>query len=294
MPGQGIQAALDLLKDNGGCVVLAKGTHLIENGLRIPSKVTLAGQGAGSILKLAEGKAGTLISADGDSLHDVVIRDLVVDGGASAGEMNDAKARNIAGIILVSMKPPDMKNIRLEHVTVRGCTNMGVHIKGADAVTVADCDISGNGGLVGKGAAFMHNLYVRRVSAAVIENNRLCHSPHGNGLNISYSSDLKVIHNVSSGNGFRGIRAAETKGLDITGNTADDNRTSGIVVNSEGNGCDGFQVKGNTARHNKASGVEIRAGANGTVTGNTCQANGGEPISDTHSQNVTIADNTVK
>jgi hypothetical protein len=50
-PGGTIQVALDSCAD-GGWVVLDKGVHVLSDTLRIPSNITLSGQGLGSILML--------------------------------------------------------------------------------------------------------------------------------------------------------------------------------------------------------------------------------------------------
>jgi hypothetical protein len=282
LPGESIQNALSQAQAMAGWVVLESGTHQVSAPLDIPSGVTLAGRGATTVLAyspaltqpLVDGSAPatSLISSSDDDLHDVTIRDLSIDCGAAPFELNDPHAPLVSAIWLVSLNPPDMQNLRLEHVSASHCTMMGAHIKGAQNLVVEGCDFSANGGAAAP--KYYHNLYIRRITHGVVSNSRLDDSPFGNGLNISYSRDVIASCNEASRNGFRGIRAAEVNTLQLVDNVTDRNGDCGLVANAEVSGCQNVTIERNTSQHNLNYGLQLRRVTNLSLGQNTLGSNG--------------------
>ena len=171
--GKSIQAVLDA-STNGGWVVLEKGVFVLPAPLRVPSGVTLAGQGTDTILildpKVTDDRAGaTIVNAD-ENLHDVILRDFVVEGGTTLRAPTNSTpgydyvsgtgsgavtfhpltkdpnqdrrqhsfsmAPSRAGIIFNAQNEWQMRNLRFEHLTVRNCTHDGVAVRGAAQVSV--------------------------------------------------------------------------------------------------------------------------------------------------------------
>lgn len=183
-PGESIQDALDKLKANGGgALSLAAGLYTPPATLRLPSGVTIAGTGLDCEIFLdpKSGHEAAIVNADPD-IHDVVIRDLVIEGGqepeASRDPNSDVGHRRIshgpirAGIVLQSDGKAVMRNLRFEHVTVRNCTYSAVELFGVEQAEIVNCDFSASGGMVPPGPEKNHNLKMNRVSRVAISGSR--------------------------------------------------------------------------------------------------------------------------
>ena len=287
-PGQPIQGALDACKP-GGWVVLAKGLHTLPNALKIPSNVTLAGQGIKTILFLDPEKTGAaltgaaLINASPD-LNNVTIRDLVIEGATSDRPPRDPNqdrrqrsyqmAPSRAGIAFLADYASQMSTIHFEHVTVRNCTHNGVAIRGAKNVVVEACDFSDNGSSVVPGPGLQHNLLITRSSACEVRNSRLDTSPWGCGIDLSHCQDVKLLSNEAARNALNGIRVTESQKVSVVNNLAEGNDQSGIRFFARMDGCRGIEVRDNLAQNNAGYGVEISHVEEGTVQNNRTLDNG--------------------
>ena len=121
-PGQSIQSSLDERAGaGGGWVILAKGLHTIAKPLRMPSGVTLAGEGKDSILFLDPKQTGPAIINASDDMHDITFRDFVVEGATvtrpSSDPNQDRRVRSYqnapsrAGIILSGQRDGQMRKV---------------------------------------------------------------------------------------------------------------------------------------------------------------------------------------
>ena len=275
-PGDSIQNAVDQLPGQGGVCRLLKGTHMIRESIALRTGMTLQGEGAGSVLKLAPDANVPLLVNATEDMHDVTIRNLVIDGGlqpeeqkygrehhAQRDKYKDIGRKQVFGILFTSYRKGPMKDIRLERVTITGCA-MGCHIKGAEGVTLTQCLFAGNGAI----EAFFHNVYLRRDKVVRIDHCVFRDSPTGNGFNGSYMEDVEVTNCLASGNHFRGIRFAETKGIVIRDCIARKNGNAGLIINSEKKGCRTFALIGNVSERNGANGIEIRSSGDGELKDN--------------------------
>jgi Right handed beta helix region/Alginate lyase len=240
-PGESIQDALDKLKVNGGGTLsLLPGLHTLPATLKLPSGVTIAGTGLDCELFL-DPKAGyeaAVANADPD-MHDVALRDLVIEGGeqpaASRDPNSDVGRRRLehgpirAGIVFQSDGKATMRNLRFEHVTIRNCTYNGVELFGAEDVEIANCDISGSGGMVPPGPGKNHNLKMNRVARVAISGSRFDDSMWGHGIAVIFGRDVTVRDCELARNQLDGLMIAESRGVVVDECLAEGNGGAGIA-----------------------------------------------------------------
>ncbi len=283
-PGESIQAALDAQASGGGWVVLAKGIHTLSQALRLPAGVTLAGEGRETILMLEAQRTGPAIVNGSDDLHDVTLRDFVLEGGTSSKTSTDPNSDRMtrsyhsavsrSGLALAAQRVGQMHNLRLEHVTVRHCTHNGVAIRGASQLTIVACDFSDNGAGVVPGPGLEHNLLITRAEGVVVRDSRLDDSPWGSGLDLSFSRDASVSNNEAARNTLYGLRATESENVRVNGNLAEGNDGGGIVFDALMAGSRLVDIRDNIARNNGAYGIEVDHASGGAVQANTVFDNG--------------------
>jgi len=285
-----IQAALDSCANSGGWVVLAKGLYTLPASLHIPSGVTLCGQGKQTILfldpKLNPGKTGTVMINATDDLHDVTLRDFVIEGGMTpkpktADPNQDRRERSYqmadsrAGINFLGLYPGQMKNIRLERVTVSNCTKNGVAILGASGVIIIGCDFSDNGGSVVPGPGIHHNLLLAHVQGAEITGSRMDTSPWGNGIAVTESYNIRITGNEMARNKLNGIYVADCEKVNLEHNLTEGNDANGLSLNTLINGNSGVSLKSNYTQLNGKQGISI-IGINGIVKNANILSNNGK------------------
>jgi len=246
-PGQSIQAALDSLAAAGGWVVLEKGLHTLKQSLRMPSGVTLSGQGGSTVLYFdpnapASNTAIAIVNA-GDDLHDVTLRDFLLEGSTLTKPPTDPNgdhrtrsyqhAPSREGVALAAQHPGQMRNLRFEHLTVRNCTHNGVAVRGASQVTVVACDFSDSGSAGVPGPGLEHNLLLTRVMGADVRDSRMDDSPWGSGIAVSMSRDVVISHNETARNARDGIEVADSQDVRIQDNLVEANDAGAIVFSCQ-------------------------------------------------------------
>jgi hypothetical protein len=285
-PGQSIQAALDA-QAGGGWVVLAKGLHRLSAPLRMPSGVTLAGEGQSTVLFLdpqaGAGNGGIAILNATPDLHDVTLRDFVIEGASrttpSTDPNSDRRIRSYqnapvrGGVLFAGLTTGQMKNLHFEHLTVRNCTHNGVAIRGASQVEVIASDFSGNGSSVVPGPGLQHNLLLTRVAGAEVRDSRFDDSLWGSGLDIGEGRDVSVSNSEFARNRLFGIHAVESQDIRLRGNLAEGNDGGGIAFESLMDGCRSIEVRENIVRNNGGPGINTN-GAAGLVERNATADNG--------------------
>ncbi|KAA6301644.1 MAG: hypothetical protein EZS26_002250 [Candidatus Ordinivivax streblomastigis] len=230
-PGKSIQKAID--SHPGKWIVLAKGVHVLKQALRLESHTTLSGQGKETILMLSpEIEDETIVNAS-KYMHDVTIRDLLIEGAKENAPYFDpqyerqkrayTQAKSRGGILFSADYDNQMKNIRLENLTVQGCTKSGVSIRGAAGVKVLNCDFSDNGGSVVPGAGFHHNLHLTHLSDSEIANSRFDDSLFGSGIDLSFGNNVAIVANEAARNKLSGIRCTENKDIRLQNNLTEGN-----------------------------------------------------------------------
>ena len=286
-PGDPIQPALDArAASDGGWVVLSKGVYTLPAALRIPSGITLAGQGRATVLFLDPKQTGPAIVNASPDLHDVTLRDFLLEGGASTQQGSDPNQdrrmrsyQNVptrAGILFNGARAGGMHNIRLEHVTVRHCTHQGVAIRGASQVLVAASHFDENGGSVVPGPGLQHNLLLTRVVGVMVTDSRMDRSPSGSGIDVSNSRDVTISSNELARNGPDGLHVTEGRNIRADGNLAEGNDGGGIVADALMDGNDGVAAKQNVCRNNGGPGLAVSGSRGAVVEANMQVDNGGK------------------
>jgi parallel beta-helix repeat protein len=285
-PGQSLQKALDEASGTGRWVVAAKGLHTLPGTLRIPSDVTLAGEGLASILFLdpAAGLRDAVVNAT-DDLKDVTLRDFVIEGAVNVNPASDPNSTrsfrngaNRGAIMFLGQKDEQMKNISFIHLTVRNCTYNGVFVSGAAGVTVEGCDFNENGSGVVPGPQLQHNLLLTHSTHITVKDSRLVTSPYGSGIYMSHCSDVSVTNNEIARNAFFGIGIAESDNISISGNLIEANDRSGIMMEFFDKGSENITIRKNQIQYNTGFAIESYVTRNCLAKDNVCEGNGTDKV----------------
>lgn len=280
--GESIQEALDKAASQNGWVIATAGIHKLPTTLKIPSGVTLSGEGLSTVLFLdpASGVRDAIVNASND-MHDVILCDLVVEGANDPDPGSDPNSRrsyrssgNRGGIIFLGQHEGQMKNITLRNVTVRNCTYNGVFISGASNLNVICCDFNENGASVVPGPRLQHNLLLTHCSNIGITDSRMDTSPHGCGIALTNCTDATVTNSELVRNAWFGLLVTESKNITISGNLVEANDQSGIMIQYLYNGSENVSVSKNLIHYNNGFGVESYAGKNIKVAENKYAGNG--------------------
>jgi parallel beta-helix repeat protein len=283
-PGKSLQEALDFAAGKKVTVIAKAGVHKLPATLKIPSGTTLAGEGIESILFLdpASGLRDAVVNAEPD-LHDVTIRDLVIEGGLQTEIHSDPNSTrsfrsgaNRGGIMFLGLKEGQMKNITLTNLTVRNCTYNGVFISGSENVTITSCDLNENGSNVVPGPKLQHNLLITHSSKIIVKDSRLDTSPYGSGIALGHCRDAAVINCEIARNAWYGILISESGNISVTGNLVEGNDRSGVMAEFLSKGSENVTIKGNTVQYNDGFGLEVYSGKNIKADGNHYTGNGNE------------------
>lgn len=281
-PGQSIQQAMQTAAGSGRWVIIKTGIHTIAASLRIPAGVTLCGEGLGSIIFLdpASGMRDAIINAD-DDMHDVTIRDLVVEGAVKTDPGTDPNsgrsyrnASNRGGIIFRALKDGQMKNINFINLTVQNCTYNGVFISGATGIDITRCDFNENGSSVIPGPKLQHNLLLSHCTNVTIKDSRMDTSPYGSGIALQHSGNVTVTNCEIARNAYYGVLLTECKNATLTSNLIEANDRSGVMMEFLQQGSENVTVTNNLLQFNAGYGVEANAAKKYKVINNKYEGNG--------------------
>ena len=295
-PGDSIQRALETAAKSGKTVLLKTGVHKFSATLKIPSNVTIMGEGDSTILFLdpASGNREAMVNADVD-LHDVTIRDLVIECNTRTdipSDPNSARSYrggyNRGGIIFRGLEDGMMKNINLVNVTVRNATYNGVFISGATKIKIEKVDLNENGVSVPPGAKLNHNLLLTHCSDVDISDSRMATSPLGAGLAMEHCRNVKVTNCEIARNGYYGVLLSESSDIKIVQNLIEANDRSGIMIEFLQNGCEKVTLGYNLVQYNNGYGVEAYAVKNFQSGKNNYAGNGKDKVQEKVSSGKTI------
>ena len=276
-PGQSIQAALDA----GRNIVLKAGLYSLPHTLKIPSNITLTGEGLSTILFLdpASGEREAMINATPD-LHDVSIESLVIECANRSDPGTDPNAYrsfkggyNRGGILFRAEHEGQMKNIHLTNITIRNGTYSGISISGARTISITSCDLSENGAGVPPGPSLTHNLLLAHCSDAKIADARLVNSPNGSGISLDHCNDIVVSYCEIARNGYFGALVAESKNVTFANNLIEANDRSGILAEYLDKGNDHIYIHDNRIQYNNGYGIESYASPT-DLSNNQLEGNG--------------------
>ena len=289
-PGQSIQAALDQVAGNNGWVIATAGVHKLPATLKIPSGVTLSGEGLGTLLMLdpASGLRDAIVNAT-DDLHDITICDLVIEGAPDSDPGSDPNSKrsyrsnyNRGGILFLGKQDGAMKNLTFRNLTVRNCTFNGVFITGAEKLELICCDITENGASVPSGARQLHNLLLSHCSAVTISDSRFDTSPQGCGIALTSCMDAKVNNCELARNGWYGMLLTESSNISISGNLIEANDFEGVMMQYLYAGSENIIISNNLIHYNQGYGITSYAGKNIKTVNNTFAGNGTNLKSNEH------------
>lgn len=262
-PGESIQDALDKLKSKGGGTLsLESGVHTLPATLKLPSGVTIAGTGLDCELFLDPMKGAgeaAMINAEPD-MHDVVLRDFVIEGGQTAAPSHDpngdVQRRRLmygpirAGIVFQGDGQMLQRNLKFEHITVRHCTSNAVALFGVEQVDIANCDFSGSGGMVPPGHGKNHNLKMNHVSRVTIGGSRFADSMWGHGVAVIFGRDVSIRDCEITRNELDGVMIAESLHVEVEGCLAEGNGGAGIAQETWMDPNQDVVVRDNVLRNN--------------------------------------------
>ncbi|MEO6917106.1 MAG: right-handed parallel beta-helix repeat-containing protein, partial [Chitinophagaceae bacterium] len=280
--GESIQKALDQAAGKNRVVLAKAGLHTLPGTLRFPSGVTLSGEGVSTVLWVdpASGERDAIVNAAPD-LHDITIRDLVVEGSVKIDRGTDPNSSrsfknegNRGGIIFRANVDGEMKKLHFVNLTVRNCTYNGVFIAGAASMEFNSCDFDENGSSVIPGPKLQHNLLLSHCEDITVTNSRFDTSPYGAGISLIHCSRVKISGSEIARNAYYGVQIAESKHISITGCLVEANDRSGIMMEYLYFGNKEVNISHNTIWFNGGFAVETYAGKNINVYGNLTKLNG--------------------
>lgn len=282
-PGQPLQVVLDEAAAKHGWVVATSGLHKLPASLKIPSGVTLSGEGLSTILLLdPAGGRDALVNA-ADDLHDVTICDLVIEGAPDPDPGSDPNSKrsyrgnyNRGGILFLGKEEGSLKNITFRNLTVRNCTYDGIFVTGAQDLTVAGCDLTENGVSVPPGARQLHNLHLLHCSNVNISDSRMDTSPLGCGIALTNCADVAVDHCETARNGWYGILISESKNIKITGSLVEANDSEGIMIQYLFAGSKNVSIENTLMQYNAGFGICSYGGENIKTVQNIYAGNGSD------------------
>lgn len=281
-PGESIQKVLDENAGTNRTILLKAGIHKLPFSLKIPSGITVAGEGLNTVLFLDPASDNREAIVNGsDDLHNVTISNLVVEGSLRTEIHSDPNSTrsyrggyNRGGILFRSLSGALMKNINLVNLTIQNCTYNGVFISGASTVNITRCNFTENGVSVAPGARLLHNLLLTHCSDLTVNDSRLVTSPLGAGLALEDCSNGRITNCEIARNGYHGIAVSESKDIQISGNLIEANDRSGMIAEYFYNGSEGISVMDNIIQFNARYGLESYATKNLKVERNMYAGNG--------------------
>lgn len=281
-PGEPVQPALDSAAGTGRWVVLEKGVHKIPTALKLPSGVTLAGEGSASVLFLdpASGERDAVVNAT-DDLHDVTLRNFLIEGAPFTETPTDPNSArsfqnkwNRGGILLRAGQVNRMHDLHFVNLTVRHCTYNGISISGARNLEFSGCNLNENGAGVVPGPKLQHNLLITHSAHISITGSRLDTSPDGSGIALGDCDSATITGNELARNGLDGITLSECREVAIRDNLLEGNNENGIRAERLHAGSEKVQVASNQIRFNGTHALEASGVRPLSISGNSCEGNG--------------------
>jgi nitrous oxidase accessory protein NosD len=147
-----------------------------------------------------------------------------------------------------------LRNVRLEHVTIRNCTYSGFELFGAEDVEVVNCDISSSGGMVPPGPGKNHNLKMNRVARAAISGSRFDDSMWGHGVAVIFGRDVTIRDCEMARNQLDGVMIAESHQVTVEGCLLEGNGGAGIAQETWMDRNRDFAARTNILRNNVLAG----------------------------------------
>lgn len=264
----GLQARIDALAAAGGGVLqLGIGTYKIAASLNLKDKVSIHGcdPEATTIQATAGVATAVLLGASGDTVTDVTLRWLTIDGNRTVF------STNVSGIQITTGA-----RILIDGVRIEDTRNVGIALSATPDVTIRDCYLfqCGKGGTVAHGiSATAGSDRCHIIGNTIIKNGEL--GDTGFGIRLDDCDDCKIERNYVE-QAIAASTASDDVSLEPIGWTSTSLRTkcvdnTAIRGGDNGISCSGPEavISGNTVVESCHTGIAIAATAvNSTVTGN--------------------------
>jgi len=258
----------------GGVIQLQAGMYQLHQALIVPDNTTLSGVGHDTILQ-----------ATGDQFFDHVLKNIHSDHPQAAGihhivlnhlTVIGQRTVRLNCIQLVGSEAQRSSDITLQNVITHDCGRHGIHIKGANNVTMANIVSHHNGVNVDHD----HNIYLLRVTGATLSHIKT-YQAAGNGLSSTRLVDANISQITSIDNGRRGIRFGAGRAIYLNGCTVSRNglhlnhQADGIVIVTDdyGNASADIAIQNCTITHNRDHGVWINNAKNIIMKNNRIRHN---------------------
>lgn len=242
----------------GGIIRLTEGVYQLRQSLVIPDNTSLLGQSTKVILR-----------AKGKQFFDHLINNLHSDTPAAPGAHNVTLANltligkpevRLNCIQIVGDESDRSDQIVLRNITTHHCGRHGIHIKGANHVTLKHIVSHHNGINVDHD----HNIYLLRVTDAVLEN-ITTFAAAGNGLSSTLLKNAQIEQVRAVDNGRRGVRFGAGNNISLRDCTILrnglklDHQADGIVIVSDdyGNNSSNISISQCSIRRNRNYGVRV-------------------------------------
>ena len=266
-PGESLQDALDKAGEKGGWVLAKRGVHTLPETLRMPSGVTLSGEGNRTVLWLTpRAKGRDAMVAVSPDLQDVTLCDFMIDGASRKfDDFNNQAHRSLrnrqnrGGIMFHGDREGQIRNLSLSNVTVKNCTNNGIWITGARNVRIISCDLDENGAKVVPGPKLQHNLLLSHCSEVLLQDTRLDGSAYGGGIVVSKCRDVAVSACEIARNAYYGILVSESRMVSILQCLVEGNDRSGVMIEWLYHGSKNIRIENNRIQYNNGCGMEAYA-----------------------------------
>ncbi|GAB6012417.1 alginate lyase family protein [Viscerimonas tarda] len=278
-PGESVQEALNKAAGTGKWVVLKKGVHSLSESLVIPSNVTLAGEGRETIIHNGGGAVNRMLINEDENLHNVTIRDLLIEGSRNTVQIaidpNTDRINRLykgvprsTGIIFLSKKDGQMKDLVLQNITVQNASLNGIYISGAGNISIKSCDFTDNGSGIVPGPRHHHNVLLAHVIGARIEGSRFVASPMGCGISLDRDKNITILDCEMARNDWYGIKMIGSDNITVSGCLIEANSNGGFLAEYLGVVNSNIVVKNSTIQYNNGYGIESYATSNFRLAGN--------------------------
>ena len=212
----------------------------------------------------ASGKREAIVNGD-NNLHDVTIRDLVIECGLKTVPPSDPNSisyylqrwlqswwYSFSGLLKTVRL---FKNINLLNITVQNGTYNGVYITGASNVNIQGCDFNENEVSVPPGQKLLHNLLLTYCKKVKVKDCRLVTSPYASGVALDNCSDVSIFNSEIARNGYYGLLITGSKNVTATNNLIEGNDRTGVMIEFLQNGSENIDISNNTIQYNSGYAV---------------------------------------
>lgn len=247
--------ALAMLPDKGGQIVIQEGEYVYSGNMVISKdNVKIAGQGAGTVLRLRDGVTAQNFGFLAEGKTGNQISDLTINGN---------KTNQTEGFHYGVYLWEGCKNFNIENATVENFRSFGIVIRANShegevrGCTCADNDSTG--------------IYIAEGTEIVVTGNN-CNNNAFTGTTIQDSTNIAAATNTCRRNGQQGILLLRAEQCSVTDNKcyqSGDSGYSGLLLDESSRNT----VSGNTCDGNSGGGIKLQDSSGNTVANNSAQGN---------------------